>query len=61
MATVRVIQTAFVGTANGMVSIHTGTEYDVNHPLVKGHPELFTPVPEPEERRVLPQRKPRPA
>lgn len=55
MSKVTVLQTTFIGTADGNVMLSGGDEYDTEHPLVKSRPELFTkPAPEP---RVRPVRK----
>lgn len=51
MSTVRAIQTTFLGTAKGQVTLHAGEEYDSEDPLVKAHPGLFT-QPKPEPRSV---------
>lgn len=44
MPTVNARIDGFVGTETGDVRLREGEEYDSSDPLVKAHPDLFTPA-----------------
>ena len=58
-ATVRALDSAYLGTLTGPVQIVKGQEFNADDPLVKSHPALFSqPVDEPRvaQSRVVPSR-----
>lgn len=53
MSTVKVLQTVFLGTSRGQITLHAGDEYEADDPMVQAYPSLFTqPPPEPKRRQV---------
>ena len=57
MSTVKALYTCWVdATESGAVMLREGEEHDVEHPLVKARPDLFT-EPAPEPKRPILSRK----
>jgi hypothetical protein len=54
MSTVKATFDGFVGLNGVPVLLHDGDEYDMEHPLVQAHPDLFT---EPATRRQVKQQQ----